>query len=147
MDDLCDPDFYLSYTSVGGADTPPPASAKLPANGTARSVELPRRKHHHHHHLPSRDVDNILDSTAPEKDHRLGRPQQRVPPPVPPKSASSWSDAIDGRAGQNQHYHRTSRSVTSTPVQRFVWIFSKCTLVIVLFVHSKSINANEAGGC
>uniref|UniRef100_A0A914VCC7 Uncharacterized protein n=1 Tax=Plectus sambesii TaxID=2011161 RepID=A0A914VCC7_9BILA len=120
MDDLCDPDFYLTYTT--GTTTQSvqtkPATTTAMINGGAKSVELPRRaapkKQPSLESAGSRDLDvlnDIFQSTAGEKDRFM------VARKEPPKSATSWGDALD-REEYGAKPHRSTRSVTSTPVQK-----------------------------
>ncbi|PIO76767.1 hypothetical protein TELCIR_01142 [Teladorsagia circumcincta] len=72
MDDLCDPDFYLNYTSP---PAPKPAAPKPPErtsksaleqryHGGAKSVQLPRKTYQPVEAFTD-PLDDILASTAP----------------------------------------------------------------------------------
>ncbi|KAK0425283.1 hypothetical protein QR680_009120 [Steinernema hermaphroditum] len=106
MDELCDPDFYLSYTPTASAPTasaPTPSSGASVSQNGSKSVELPRKSFRE---VPPRDLDELSDFAEPTTPHRRSC--------ITPKPFSAPYD--DEHRNSEAFRYRNCRSVTSTPL-------------------------------
>ncbi|TKR93430.1 hypothetical protein L596_007888 [Steinernema carpocapsae] len=103
MDELCDPDFYLTYTPVPSTAPTTAPNSSISQNGS-KSVELPRKTFKP---VSPRDIDefsDIMDSP----------PQRPLRSCITPKPFSTPYD--DDHQNSEAFRYRNCRSVTSTPL-------------------------------